>query len=119
MKIIILIILFLITNNVFADQDQKLILDFSTVAATIALYSDYRQTRWMSKNWDSCKCNESNPSLGNHPTTKKVNQYFGLIGLGFIAAQYAPDWFRFGVNAYIVIEHGGAVIINYQKGIKM
>jgi len=79
---------------------------------------DWRQTRYIAKN--PHLYHETNFALGEHPSTKKVDIYFGLTGIGHIAvthllsSKYRPIW----QSVWIGIETSH-IANNYSIGIKV
>lgn len=112
-----LIIIMLLIPSI-ARSDNSAMINATTVISTSILIIDYQQTRWMSKNWDVCQCFESNRNLGIRPSTERVDEYFAMLGIIHIAAQFLPDQLRLINNMYVIIEHGRAVSINYRNDIK-
>lgn len=93
-----------------APQESRPLID-STEAAYLALHiADWGQTRNIAKHPE--KWNEVNKILGPHPSTKEVDRYFALTGLGHVAlsklledSPQLNDWFKamtIGLEAGIV-----------------
>ena len=89
---------------------------YLAIAAFVLLAIDWRQTITIAKNPD--KWHETNPILGLHPSSKRVNVYFvicfALVALGVYVL---PElWVTVGLTVLIVVEVW-AVVNNFRLGI--
>ena len=95
---------------------------FMTALTLVAV--DWRQTRWMTKHYES-GLRETNPYLGKRPSTRKVDIYFlillciysGILIFGTLMPN--AEWVTWMSPLSAIFIHGKASYINYQNGIHL
>lgn len=79
--------------------------DIARQAAALGLLgADWAQTRTIAKN--PHQFNETNPILGEHPSTQKVNNYFAasMIGHTLLMNALPPEWRKWAQYGTIGLE---------------
>ena len=115
----IIIICFLFFASPAAAYDAWTKTDLALEGAAIGLMAaDWAQTRTVSRNPD--KYHETNPILGDHPSTDTVDRYFAASILGHVAVAHCipARWRQWWAGAFIAIE-GATVGHNNSIGVGM
>jgi len=87
--------------------------------SVLTMTADWRQTRWMTKNYDK-GYTEKNKFLGRRPTTHEVDRYFTMLVVRhyLINRLVTNTKVRWWFNVYTFGTHAPAVYNNYKIGIQ-
>jgi hypothetical protein len=88
------------------------------VTSTALLVADWGQTRYVSKHPEHYQ--ETNPLLGDYPSTSRVNNYFAGVLIGnFLLTHFLSAEYRNYFQIFLIGAEARAVTSNHAIGVKV